>query len=133
MVFVLSILHQLDSEPKENSVYAIVLTHARELAYQISHEFDRFRKYLPKIRTSAIYGGVKIEHQRSELAKESPHVIVATPGRLLQLLNERHPKRKGKLLDLKTLKFFVVDECDIMIENLGAFIFDSFRLPVECN
>ena len=54
-VFVLTTLHQLD--PQDGKVGVLVLCHTRELAFQIVHEFKRFSKYLPNVKTAVIYGG----------------------------------------------------------------------------
>merc|ERR1712070_1094881 len=86
-VFVLASLHQL--EPKESAVGAIVLCHTRELAYQITHEFERFSAYLPDVKVSTIFGGVSIKAQKEELKDEPPHIVVGTPGRVLQLVREK--------------------------------------------
>lgn len=58
-VFVLTILHQLEDNPKPLS--SLILCHTRELAYQIKKEFIRFTKYLPDLRTDVIYGGAPID------------------------------------------------------------------------
>ncbi|OSX77011.1 hypothetical protein BU14_0165s0005 [Porphyra umbilicalis] len=109
-VFTLSCLQQM--EPVDGEVSVIVLTHTRELAYQIAHEFERFSKYKPSVRTSVIYGGVPVRQQKEMLTGDSsPHVIVGTPGRVLDLTNQ-------KILDLSKVKFFVLDECDKMLEAL---------------
>lgn len=55
-VFVLTLLDQLDENPE--AVSAMVLTHNRELAFQIKKEFDRFLKYFENVTTEVIYGGV---------------------------------------------------------------------------
>jgi superfamily II DNA/RNA helicase len=55
-VFVLAVLQQLN--PVDNETSCLVLCHTRELAYQIYHEFDRFKKYLPNIKAAYFYGGV---------------------------------------------------------------------------
>jgi ATP-dependent RNA helicase UAP56/SUB2 len=116
-VFVLTILHQLPPNPKP--VSALVLCHTRELAYQIKKDFARFSKHLPEIRTEVIYGGAPIGDQVKLLTGlKPPHVVVGTPGRILQLV-------KRKELDLKDLKFFVLDECDKMLEVTGK-IFRMF-------
>jgi superfamily II DNA/RNA helicase len=112
-VFVLSVLQQLaqmDSLP--NQVDTLVLCHTRELAYQICAEFDRFRKYLPKIKTHVFYGGVPIQENKTVLAGDNcPHIIIGTPGRILQLAIE-------KSLNLSNIKHFILDECDKMLESL---------------
>merc|ERR1719164_271184 len=86
-VFVLSSLHQL--ETKEDSVGCLVLCHTRELAYQICNEFERFSRYLPDIKTKVFYGGVPVTEHKRILKSECPHIIVGTPGRILQLTPRR--------------------------------------------
>jgi ATP-dependent RNA helicase UAP56/SUB2 len=108
-VFVLAILQQLDAE-KSPKPSAIVLCHTRELAYQISHEFKRLKKYIPAISVEEIYGGVPVQPQREKLSKNPPHVIVGTPGRVMALCQE-------KVLKLNQIKHFVLDECDKMLEK----------------
>ena len=110
-VFVLSTLHQL--EPKEGTVGAVVLCHTRELAYQISNEFERFSRYLPDVKAKVFYGGVPVAEHKRILKSECPHIIVGTPGRMLQLVRD-------KSLNAKGIKHFVLDECDQMLEQLGA-------------
>merc|ERR1712087_852653 len=91
-VFVLSTLHQL--EAKENTVGAIVLCHTRELAYQICNEFERFSRYLPDVKTKVFYGGVPVPEHKRILKSEPPHIIVGTPGRILQLGREKDLPRR---------------------------------------
>jgi len=108
-VFVLSTLQQL--EVFESEVYALVLCHTRELAFQISKEFERFTKYLPAVKVSVFFGGVPITKDEDTLKNNKPHVVVGTPGRILELI------RKKKLV-LNNLKHFILDECDKMLEIL---------------
>ncbi|CAI6347977.1 ATP-dependent RNA helicase WM6 [Sipha flava] len=108
-VFVLSTLQQL--EVYESEVYALVLCHTRELAFQISKEFERFTKYLPAVKVSVFFGGVPITKDEDTLKNNKPHVVVGTPGRILELI------RKKKLV-LNNLKHFILDECDKMLEIL---------------
>eukprot|EP00271_Cylindrocystis_brebissonii_P016565 TRINITY_DN403_c0_g1_i3.p1 TRINITY_DN403_c0_g1~~TRINITY_DN403_c0_g1_i3.p1 ORF type:complete len:427 (+),score=99.31 TRINITY_DN403_c0_g1_i3:112-1392(+) len=108
-VFVLSILQQLEKPGKE--VQALVLCHTRELAFQICSEFDRFSTYLPDTRTRVFYGGMALKVQKDLLKNESPNIVVGTPGRVLDLA------RQGNL-NLKTVRHFVLDECDKMLESL---------------
>lgn len=107
-VFVLSVLHQLETPPKPVSV--LVLAHTRELAFQIKREFDRFSKRLEGVKTEVFYGGVQISQQTTAL-KTPPTIIVGTPGRILALA------RKGNL-KLENIKHFVMDECDKMLDQL---------------
>jgi superfamily II DNA/RNA helicase len=108
-VFVLAVLQQLEST--QEGPLALVLCHTRELAYQICHEFDRFKKYLPAVKTAVFYGGVPVQTHRDLLKSDSPHIVIGTPGRVLQLAEE-------KALNLKNVKYFVLDECDKMLETL---------------
>jgi len=108
-VFVLAVLQQLDPQPGE--VSTLVMCHTRELAYQICHEFDRFKKYLPAIKTAVFYGGIPAQQNKETLKTDTPHIVIGTPGRILQLAEE-------KALDLKKIKYFILDECDKMLESL---------------
>lgn len=120
-VFVLTVLQQL--EPVAGEVGCVVLCHTRELAFQICHEFVRFSKYLPAIKTSVFYGGININVHKQQLKGEIPNIVVATPGRVLQLA-------KDKLLDLSKCKHFVLDECDKMLQSLDMRkdVQDIFKL-----
>merc|ERR1711885_61721 len=108
-VFVLATLQQI--EPVDGQVSGLVMCHTRELAFQISKEYERFSKYLPKVKVGVFFGGLPIEKDRETLRKNTPHIVVGTPGRLLALI-------RGRELSLKNLKHFVLDECDKMLEQL---------------
>jgi len=120
-VFVLTVLQQL--EPVSGEVGCVVLCHTRELAFQICHEFVRFSKYLPDIKTAVFYGGINIQVHRQQLKGDIPNIIVGTPGRVLQLARD-------KLLDLSKVKHFVLDECDKMLQSLDMRkdVQDIFKL-----
>ena len=108
-VFVLTILQNLDADPKPAS--AIIVCHTRELAYQLKNEIVRFTKFLKNLRTEVIYGGEPIEgHIKLLKGPNAPHIIVGTPGRLLQLANQ-------KAIPMENLKMFVLDECDKLLDN----------------
>jgi ATP-dependent RNA helicase UAP56/SUB2 len=111
-VFVISTLQQLDVEDKKkNDVLVLVLCHTRELAFQIKKEYDRFSKYLPLVKTEVFFGGQLKDDNVAVLKKNPPHILVGTPGRILQLVKEGH-------LDLKQVKHFILDECDNVLEKL---------------
>eukprot|EP00698_Gefionella_okellyi_P009816 TRINITY_DN2517_c0_g1_i2.p1 TRINITY_DN2517_c0_g1~~TRINITY_DN2517_c0_g1_i2.p1 ORF type:complete len:345 (+),score=87.66 TRINITY_DN2517_c0_g1_i2:322-1356(+) len=120
-VFVLATLQQLEVVPGQVSV--LVLCHTRELAYQICHEFERFSKYMPDVKTRVFYGGIPIKQHRTLLETDQPNIVVGTPGRLLQLAKEKN-------LNLKNVKHFILDECDKMLEGLDMRkdIQDIFKL-----
>ncbi|KXS13996.1 hypothetical protein M427DRAFT_124552 [Gonapodya prolifera JEL478] len=108
-VFVLATLQQLDPGSAEGTV--LVICHTRELAYQIRHEYARFSKYMPELRTAVFYGGVPPRSNVEELKRDKPQIIVGTPGRILALV-------RTKDLPVKNVKHFVMDECDKMLEQL---------------
>ncbi|EFX64849.1 ATP-dependent RNA helicase WM6 [Daphnia pulex] len=108
-VFVLATLQQL--EMVENQVSVLVLCHTRELAFQISKEYERFSKYMTTIKVGVFFGGLNIAKDEQTLKSNCPHIVVGTPGRILALV-------RSKKLNLRTLKHFVLDECDKMLEAL---------------
>ena len=104
--FGLPILQQIDT--KSSQVQALVLAPTRELAQQIKKQLFKFTKYTDeKIFVEAVYGGEKIEKQLNAL-KRTTHVIVATPGRLLDIIE------RGEV-DLKHIATLVLDEADEML------------------
>jgi len=108
-VFVLATLQQI--EPVDGQVSVLVMCHTRELAFQISKEYERFSKFLSNIKVGVFFGGMPIAKDEQVLKSNCPHVVVGTPGRILALV-------KSKKLPLKNLKHFVLDECDKMLEQL---------------
>jgi ATP-dependent RNA helicase UAP56/SUB2 len=109
-VFVLSTLQLLDKDNKDE-VSVLVLCHARELAFQIQQEFNRFKKYTPNVKTLLLVGGVPVAQDRQSLKDTKPQVVIGTPGRVLHMLED-------KALIVDKLKHFVLDECDEMLESL---------------
>merc|ERR1712179_237936 len=83
----------------------------RELAFQISKEYERFSKYYASIKVGVFFGGLAITKDEQVLKDNCPHIVVGTPGRILALI-------RSKKLPLKNLKHFVLDECDKMLEQL---------------
>lgn len=106
--FCLPILQSIDAKlPK---IQALVLVPTRELGQQVAREFFLFSKYLSRIFAEAVYGGAPIDDQIQKL-KRATHVVVATPGRLIDLLDRN-------AISLQDLKYLVLDEADEMI-NMG--------------
>lgn len=121
-VFVLTTLHQLEPVPGECQV--LVMCHTRELAYQIKNEYARFSKYLPDVKTAVFYGGTPMQRDIELLSNKDtyPNIVVGTPGRLNALVRD-------KKLSLRSVKCFVLDECDKMLDQIGmAFIPYNFIL-----
>jgi ATP-dependent RNA helicase RhlE len=88
-------------------VRALILTPTRELAAQVGESVKNYGKHLP-FRTAVIYGGVSINPQIAQL-KRGVEVLVATPGRLLDLAQQR-------AVDLRQVEIFVLDEADRMLD-----------------
>lgn len=88
------------------------MCHTRELAFQISKEYERFSKYMTGVRVGVFFGGLAIANDEKTLKTACPHIVVGTPGRILALVNT-------KKLSLKNIKHFVLDECDKMLDSLG--------------
>lgn len=86
---------------------AVVLAPTRELCLQIADDLEGFSKYIPQLRLLAVYGGTNIEPQIRAL-KHGVDIIVATPGRLIDLMN-----RKAAQLD--AVRYVVLDEADEML------------------
>lgn len=111
-VFVLTTLNQMTVEAGEATV--LVMCHTRELAYQIKNEYARFSKYLPEVKTGVFYGGTPIQKDKEIIQNKEtcPNVIVATPGRMNALVRD-------KILSLRNVRHFVLDECDKMLDQIG--------------
>lgn len=100
--FGLPVLQALISRPQR--LFALVMTPTRELAFQIKEQFDALGKAVG-VACVVIVGGMDMNQQAMDLGKR-PHIIVATPGRLVDHLE----KTKG--FNLKALKYLVMDEAD---------------------
>src|SRR4029079_12921514 len=92
---------------------ALVLTPTRELALQIDASLRAYGRDLP-LRTSVVLGGVSVRGQVNDLRRK-PDILVATPGRLLDLMRQRH-------LRLDHIEFLILDEADRMLDM--GFIHD---------
>jgi ATP-dependent RNA helicase RhlE len=128
--FTLPILHRLLSAPRPAAKRAprvLILTPTRELAAQVEECVRTYGKYVPAIRTAVVFGGVGLHPQIAALAR-GVDVLVATPGRLLDLHGQR-------ACDLSRVEIFVLDEADRMLDM--GFIHDIRRvlalLPGEVN
>ena len=106
--FGLPLLEKLRDNPRQ--IGALVLCPTRELAIQITKELQAYAANLPKVAIDVVYGGAGYGEQIRSL-RNGVHILVATPGRLVDLIN------KGKA-DLSSLQYAVLDEADIML-NMG--------------
>ena len=103
--FGLPLLHHINA--KQCHIQGLILSPTRELGQQIAHQLTLFSKHLPHITISAVYGGVSLETQIRSLRK-TPHIVVATPGRLIDLVERR-------ALDLHQVTHLILDEADEML------------------
>ena len=94
--------------PDKPHIQALILSPTRELGQQIAKQLFKFTKYIPKkIFIESVYGGAHIEEQISSLRRPT-HIVVATPGRLVDLLER-------KAIDLSFIKTIILDEADEML------------------
>jgi len=103
--FGLPLLHRVDSN--NSNVQALILSPTRELCQQIQKQLFRFTKHTQGIFSVAVYGGEKIDQQIRLLSRPT-QIIVATPGRLIDLIER-------KAVDLKDVETIVLDEADEML------------------
>ncbi|RWU08426.1 DEAD/DEAH box helicase [Pedobacter chitinilyticus] len=103
----LQILHMRHLKTNKKAIKALVLTPTRELAIQIQESFSVYGKNLP-VKNAVIFGGVGQQPQVDALRK-GVDVLVATPGRLLDLMGQGH-------VNLSELEIFVLDEADRMLD-----------------
>jgi superfamily II DNA/RNA helicase len=115
-VFVLACLQLIGEKLSEKHVQVLVLCHTRELAYQIQHEFLRLGKHMEGLKVAAVYGGSPMDKDKEMLKKDSPQILVGTPGRVLYLTDKG--KDKEAALSLDKLTHFILDECDKCIDTL---------------
>ncbi len=101
----LPLLQRID--PNRKVVQGLILCPTRELGQQVAKQLFKFTKYSDKIFTEPVFGGPKIERQIAAL-KRPTHIVVATPGRLIDLV-------KRKAVDLYNVKTVVLDEADEML------------------
>ena len=115
---------QTTGHPQRRSIQTLVLTPTRELAIQVEESLRTYGRYLD-LKHLVIFGGVSQFNQVNAL-RRGVDILVATPGRLLDLLNKRH-------ISLHEIKFFVLDEADRMLDM--GFVHDVKRiiakLPVQ--
>ncbi len=114
--FVLPILQRMQ-EKYPRTIRALVLAPTRELAAQIGESFAAYGTFL-KFRHTVIFGGVGQGLQVQNLSK-GVDILVATPGRLLDLMNQR-------FINLNNIEFFVLDEADRMLDM--GFIHDIRKI-----
>ncbi|XP_077096292.1 ATP-dependent RNA helicase DDX24 [Siphateles boraxobius] len=98
-------------EPQKQPLLGLILTPTRELAVQVKHHIDAVACFTG-IKTALVVGGMAMQKQQRMLMRR-PEIIIATPGRLWELIKERH----AHLQDLRQLRCLVIDEADRMVEK----------------
>lgn len=106
--FGLPLLQLIDVE--NTSIQSVILAPTRELGQQIYNNLESFTAHSPKISIASICGGVPIKPQIERL-KENTHIIVATPGRLADLV-------KREAINIKNISYLILDEADEMVSAL---------------
>ena len=107
--FGLPLLQLIDTN--STAIQAVILVPTRELGHQIFSNLEAFAKYLPEVSIAATCGGIPIKPQIERLTSPT-HIVVATPGRLIDLIQR-------KAINLKETRFLVLDEADEMITILN--------------
>ncbi|MBS3769764.1 MAG: DEAD/DEAH box helicase [Bacteroidales bacterium] len=119
--FAIPIIQLLEQERTKkkgaHKIKALVITPTRELAIQIGESFSTYGRHTG-IKNTVIYGGVN-QHGQTEALKRDIDVLVATPGRLLDLMNQG-------FISLKDIEYFVLDEADRMLDM--GFIHDIRKI-----
>ncbi len=121
--FVLPLLHRL-AEGKSRAIsgrpQALILAPTRELAGQIADSLRSYGRHM-RLRSAVVFGGASIRPQINALNR-GVHILVATPGRLLDLMNQRH-------LHLDAVETFILDEADRMLDM--GFIHDVKKIAAK--
>ena len=106
--FGLPLLQLIDLD--KQYIQAVILVPTRELGHQIFSNMEAFASYLPEISIAEVCGGIPIKPQIERLLKTT-HIVIATPGRLIDLI-------KRKAIDIKLTNYLVLDEADEMVTSL---------------
>lgn len=115
---IIQLIHNKDGQHKGRPhLRSLIVTPTRELAIQIGENIRDYSKHT-NIRHTVIFGGVK-QHEQVRKLKAGVHILVATPGRLLDLINQG-------FISLKQVKLFVLDEADRMLDM--GFIHDINKI-----
>jgi ATP-dependent RNA helicase RhlE len=116
---IIQLINQLEEQHngKRQPIRALIVTPTRELAIQIEENIDAYSKHT-NIRQAVIFGGVS-QHSQVQKLKQGVDILVATPGRLLDLISQGY-------VSLSQIKMFVLDEADRMLDM--GFINDIRKL-----
>jgi ATP-dependent RNA helicase RhlE len=118
----LQLMHedQQASRKGPRNVKALILTPTRELAIQIQESFTAYGRFLD-LKSLVIFGGVS-QHPQTEALKKGVDILIATPGRLLDLISQNY-------ITLRDIKYFILDEADRMLDM--GFVHDVKRVIIK--
>ncbi len=115
---IIQLIHQIESKEHGKPIMrALILTPTRELAIQIEESIESYAKHTV-VKQTVIFGGVK-QYSQVQALRKGVHILVATPGRLLDLISQG-------IISLSTIKVFILDEADRMLDM--GFINDIKRI-----
>ena len=105
---IIQLIHQIEQKQTgKPTMRALILTPTRELAIQIEESIESYAKNTV-VRQTVIFGGVK-QYSQVQALRKGVHILVATPGRLLDLISQG-------IISLSTIKVFILDEADRMLD-----------------
>ncbi|PSL23650.1 DEAD/DEAH box helicase [Chitinophaga ginsengisoli] len=118
----LQLMHedQQASRKGPRNIKALILTPTRELAIQIQESFTAYGRFLD-LKSLVIFGGVS-QHPQTEALKRGVDILIATPGRLLDLISQNY-------ITLRDIKYFILDEADRMLDM--GFVHDVKRVIIK--
>ena len=99
-------------DPSNRKTQGLILSPTRELCLQIAKEIKTYSQFIPQVKSVAVYGGASIHDQARDI-KRGAHIIVATPGRMQDMIN------RG-LVDISQIGYCILDEADEML-NMGFY------------
>ncbi|KAI9209005.1 P-loop containing nucleoside triphosphate hydrolase protein [Polychytrium aggregatum] len=131
LAFSLPIIHSLATQrfaqDSPDGCHALILTPTRELAMQITDHIKKVSAFL-RIKIAPIVGGISVPKQRRLIAS-NPNIVVATPGRLMELISED----ESFLMRLCKIRYLVLDEADRMLEHGHFKDLDSILQAISLN
>jgi superfamily II DNA/RNA helicase len=115
--FTIGMLESMDTESNTNQI--LIMSHTRELSQQIFNVIKNISKYM-KVNINLSVGGVTIGDNIESLRK-NPHIIIGTPGRVLDMIHKRY-------INVSTLKMLILDEADELLSHIFITqIYDIFQ------
>ncbi len=119
---VLQLMHlaKQDQPSHQRKIQTLILTPTRELAIQIGESIQAYGRHL-KLRSLVIFGGVS-QHSQVQSLHAGIDILVATPGRLLDLMQQKH-------ISLRDIRYFILDEADRMLDM--GFVHDVKRVIAQ--